>query len=82
MPLPSGTEYKGTVKGKELRTEPNGEQVISFDLYRFNDPNGNPLPLIPVEIRGRRFEGFFNEERHCYSKGPLGRGQGRNPQNH
>ncbi len=55
----------GEVRGFQTRTENKGRNagnliVWTFRLQRYDDA-GNELPPLPVEMRGKRFDGFINE---------------------
>jgi hypothetical protein len=55
----------GEVRGFQTRTENKGRDagnviVWTFRLQRY-DNSGNELPPLPVEMRGKRFQGFINE---------------------
>jgi hypothetical protein len=69
--LPSGSFWgtevtvEGEVRGFQTRTENKGRDagnliVWTFRLQRY-DNSGNELPPLPVEMRGKHFDGFINE---------------------
>jgi hypothetical protein len=67
-------EYEGKVKGFTSRAEKpwwSNDTITewTFSLIRFNDELGKPLPPIPVEMRGKSFDGFINEEDTVVVKG-------------
>ncbi len=73
----SDQEYEGKVHGFMIKSErdrigPSNDPshaLWTFTLLRFNDELGNPLPRIPIEMRGKRFEGFINDEDTVIVKG-------------
>ncbi|OPG05041.1 hypothetical protein B1L11_36315 [Microbispora sp. GKU 823] len=59
-----GAVIEGMARGVQTRTEQRGESdyatVWTFRVERY-DQAGNRAMLIPVEMRGRRFEGALSE---------------------
>lgn len=56
-------QFRGNVSGFRPRTEQAGRGYVTiwdFRIERF-DPQGRPLPRVPVEMRGTRFDGAINE---------------------
>ena len=69
-----GEKFEGKVNGFSQTSENNEAtripiQIWTFRLLRFDDKLGNPLPKIPVEMRGSGLEGFINEEDTVIVKG-------------
>lgn len=79
----SDYEYEGKVHGFAVKSEQalfgpsnNPTQIVwTFTLLRFNDELGSPLPRIPIEMRGKRFDGFINDEDTVVVKGKWKEGE-------
>ena len=70
----SGKEFEGKVNGFSAKSESYGNpsnpmwtfrnsrlKIWTFQILQFDEKIGNSLQKIPVEIKGRRFDGFIND---------------------
>jgi hypothetical protein len=74
----SGEEFEGKVNGFSTKSEPYGNstlQIWTFRILRFDEKLGNPLPKIPIEMKGSRFDGFINDEDTVRVKGKWKEGE-------